>query len=765
MPIEASPSGTLDIENATLRSREIVALTNMVAGNDVIREGGGPTLEVYGDPLHGGNEARLELVSNLSDDNSNSFTRLTSNAGVFSIQSGTNAVTDGPITFGGFANERMRIAADGKVGIGTDNPGALLHINDPTSMDRSSEVLRLNRGSDGTDIEAASRGTIGMYLQDTATPYEVARMSWQHDGTDDSIEGYGKLGFWTSASLNGGPTERMTIDKDGNVGIGKTDPGYKLEVNGNMGQNGKEIYNQLRWEIDLTSLPTDRFYPIEFTHLGIEGDPDLPDMHPIHFKIFGESLGATDPYNENTLVGYAKGGGWSDHGPMYDVHVERHVGSETRFQGLYEGNSGYMNGIVIYMRGGYRYSALTDANEVITHTSAYTNGSTTFALKDLSGADASGTSALITQLVNIAGSTEREQRWMSGTVSVSGNVGIGTNDPLARFQITQSGTGLSDGIRLVGGSTWNIYNDSSGNLSLRGPNFKGGYISEDDDVAKIDFTGQHRNFIDGIPATNYTDFEGLIVSANKNKYYDIDENVTTGANAIQISQSLPLVALSTTEKDKACFGVISGSEDPDSREYAQGSFVSVVQKQKGDRRAFINSVGEGAIWVTNINGSLESGDYITTSNVAGYGQRQDSEFLANYTVAKITMDCDFDPVTQPIQIIRKETSNVNYWVKTTYENVSEEEYSNLEDENRQIIDGVYQKITNEESKTEQEGYELEVRRELVNVLDEHGQIQWEDTDETEKAYKIRYLDADGNLTDEANHVYKAAFVGCTYHCG
>lgn len=95
-----------------------------------------------------------------------------------------------------------------------------------------------------------------------------------------------------------------------------------------------------------------------------------------------------------------------------------------------------------------------------------------------------------------------------------------------------------------------------------------------------------------------------------------------------------------------------------------------------------------------------------------------------------------------------------------------EEYSNLIDENRQIVEGDYQKITIEESKTEQEGYELEVRQELVNVLDEHDQLQWEDHPiETEKAYKIRYLDADGNITDEAHAVHKAAFVGCTYHCG
>ena len=125
----------------------------------------------------------------------------------------------------------------------------------------------------------------------------------------------------------------------------------------------------------------------------------------------------------------------------------------------------------------------------------------------------------------------------------------------------------------------------------------------------------------------------------------------------------------------------------------------------------LNSVGEGAIWVTNINGPLESGDYITTSNVAGYGMKQESDSLKNYTVAKITMDCDFSPVTQPIQNIKKDETG-------------------------------------------------------ENTLDEHGQIQWEDhAIETEKAYKIRYLDANGVITDEANAVHTAAFVGCTYHCG
>jgi hypothetical protein len=396
------------------------------------------------------------------------------------------------------------------------------------------------------------------------------------------------------------------------------------------------------------------------------------------------------------------------------------------------------------------------------------------------------------------------------------------------------------------------------------------YLSSSTNVGAIDFTGQHRNFIDGVPYTEYDSLEGLIVSANKNKYFDIDEDLTTGANAIQISQSLPLVSLSTKEKDKACFGVISGSEDPEKREYSQGSFVSVVQKQKGDKRAFINSVGEGAMWVVNTGGALESGDYITTSNVAGYGQGQDDDILHNYTVAKITMDCDFNPPDIPVQRILKELSNITYWfqledatsnahdrtveetyyttdrhvevyghvdeqsnvfvppehdvelyVKTQVNTVSEEVWAALPEDERVLYDantftytqtieiapevwddlgveeqntyahGYFNVVTDEvavdtpgavertrtvyknvinDTKVEPEtpeDYLSEVREEWVNVLDEHGQLQWEDVPwgDTEPAYKLRYLDAEGQITTRHNAVHIAAFVGVTYHCG
>jgi hypothetical protein len=237
------------------------------------------------------------------------------------------------------------------------------------------------------------------------------------------------------------------------------------------------------------------------------------------------------------------------------------------------------------------------------------------------------------------------------------------------------------------------------------------YISDDKNNISMNFTGQHRTFIKNVPFSEAGELEGLIVSSDQNKYIKMSGGIETGSNAITTNESLPVVSLSNVVSDKKCFGVISASEDPKQRSDAFGNFVTPYKKENGDTRVYINSVGEGAIWVVNTNGPLEAGDYITTSNVVGYGQKQDGAGLMNYTVAKITMDCDFNPVTQPIQIIEKSE------------------------------DG-------------------------ENVLDEHGQIQWEDhTTETEKAYKIRYIDASGAQTDEANAVHTAAFVGCTYHCG
>ena len=186
-----------------------------------------------------------------------------------------------------------------------------------------------------------------------------------------------------------------------------------------------------------------------------------------------------------------------------------------------------------------------------------------------------------------------------------------------------------------------------------------GFIDICNQEQNLDFTGQHRTFIKNIPYSNAYMYEGLIVCADQNTNISISGKIKKGNSAINQNETLPLCSLSCKAYDKKCFGVISSSEDPNLRVDKIGSFSTPYQKEMGDTRIFINSLGEGAIWVCNQNGPLESGDYITTSDVYGYGMKQDSEHQSNYTVAKITMDCDFNPNYKPIPALSKYTNGQN----------------------------------------------------------------------------------------------------------
>ena len=59
-------------------------------------------------------------------------------------------------------------------------------------------------------------------------------------------------------------------------------------------------------------------------------------------------------------------------------------------------------------------------------------------------------------------------------------------------------------------------------------------------------------------------------------------------------------------------------------------------------RITINGCGEGAMCVCNRNGNIENGDYIQTSDLLGYGEKQDDDIHRNYTIAKAVMDCNFE---------------------------------------------------------------------------------------------------------------------------
>jgi hypothetical protein len=129
---------------------------------------------------------------------------------------------------------------------------------------------------------------------------------------------------------------------------------------------------------------------------------------------------------------------------------------------------------------------------------------------------------------------------------------------------------------------------------------------------------------------------GMICSVTGKILVRKDEN-----GLISLSSTLPTVAISKKAMDKAIFGV----------------FVSIVQLHKdhwykaedGERFGVVNALGEGRVWVTDINGKIQAGDYITTSSVPGYGQLQDDDLLHSYTLGKAIETVDWDQIAETVQ--------------------------------------------------------------------------------------------------------------------
>ena len=46
--------------------------------------------------------------------------------------------------------------------------------------------------------------------------------------------------------------------------------------------------------------------------------------------------------------------------------------------------------------------------------------------------------------------------------------------------------------------------------------------------------------------------------------------------------------------------------------------------------------------VCNEGGNIENGDLLCSSSTKGYAMKQDDDLVRNYTIGKITMDCNFD---------------------------------------------------------------------------------------------------------------------------
>ena len=775
--------------------------------------------------------------------------------------------------------DAMTIGSGGNVGIGTNAPDYKLKIEQG-----------LSNNSNGLFISNSNYGSM-----------QGLNLSMVNAG-DSYFYSYAAIQTYTSG-VAAAATNLVLNPTAGNVGIGTNDPKSTLEVyklaTANDAPGGGILMS--RYKNGDSDMRTSAIFS-----MGYQGTDSIIFKSSSTTTAFSSAL----PYMRLVtvtltprleIVQAANGGikysntfiqSSGSIGRHYETDAGASLGSSIHFSGgtLYPADyaGSINNGVINFGASGNRWNVIyatkgdySGEGPIINCT---TNNPGDMISKRYASADRYGmgqysggatriftSTAYTTASVRISGATDDVLTGAAtftdfATFLTNGNVGIGTNDPAVRLDFGSPATNRIINLYGSGGdsATTNYYGFGINAYTLRynvsgtaevhrfyGDTTEFGYVDNGTGFVST-FTGQHKSFPhETLSGKSVDELSGLIVCASGEHISVNDAIPQRGQDGITVSEAVPIVCLSSYMNEKTVFGVVSNVEDPEDtqRNDRNGAFTSTFKKIVGDTRIYVNSLGEGAVWVCNTNGSLVNGDYITTSNVAGYGQKQDSDTLKNYTVAKITMDCDFRGTLVPKKQIKKkfvtetlqETVEEEYednmaedvytydvdrecYVKTVKDNIKTqtrsvmqeyelrdsdgnvitetisktistkeyeilvnkegcvanisgyqnedgtitvEEYSTLEDRTgySEIIDNYTQTINQPVTYSGKKIIVKTVTHE-VDDLDEHGNLQWEDhPTETETAYKIRYLDADGNITDEANHVYKAAFVGCTYHCG
>lgn len=162
------------------------------------------------------------------------------------------------------------------------------------------------------------------------------------------------------------------------------------------------------------------------------------------------------------------------------------------------------------------------------------------------------------------------------------------------------------------------------------------------------FTGGHETLIKRDIAKDLK--QGMIVSSNGK----------VKKREGSISSTMPMIELSNIKNDANIFGVFSTIQEDDWVYRDKIKKIKLKRKEyeyedrwydvgENETIANANALGEGRVLVTNKNGEVNNGDLITSSDIAGYGQKQDDDLFHSYTVAKATEDVDWSKIKDNIE--------------------------------------------------------------------------------------------------------------------
>ncbi len=339
-----------------------------------------------------------------------------------------------PLTFGIAGSEAMRITSSGLVGIGTTSPTSTLHIAGGTGRTLYMGGGRIG-GLDLTPLAPDEAVTLGYLQANYTSSSTLATSSWLLDGnTVGSIKNLGTKDAFDLPIITSS-TERMRITSGGNVGIGTTAPNSMLTVNGAALIGSDTSF----WTSDDYKLR------IKGTNQGFAVNTNLPTSASTGLAF---SLGATGETYARTNF-YSNGNvGWGPGNATRDVFLGRVTANTLGVFSAYDGTG---NGnLVVSGNVGIGTTSPTSTLHIAggTGRSLYMDGGRIGGLNstpiDIYDAVPLG----YLQANYNSSSTAFWSGSLTGNISNvnSGNVGIGTTNPLSTLHIS-TGDGQAPGTR------------------------------------------------------------------------------------------------------------------------------------------------------------------------------------------------------------------------------------------------------------------------------------------------------------------------------
>jgi hypothetical protein len=182
-------------------------------------------LSTSGDYMTGAAGIAAQLPANVNDNNFRGGNLVFYTAGTSTSQRGLL--------------ERLRITSSGNVGIGTTGPDQLLVVANSTANVESGIIIRNSHADTSADASLRIDGYAGSFIDF----YRNAGLRWRFNRVAFSDD------FKISASGAGGAGDVMYFDYDtGNVGIGTTNPSFKLDVGGVANASGGIVANGENFE-------------------------------------------------------------------------------------------------------------------------------------------------------------------------------------------------------------------------------------------------------------------------------------------------------------------------------------------------------------------------------------------------------------------------------------------------------------------------------------------------------------------------------------